>query len=472
MVQVQPHKTFTAEQLTHPDLNLIIQTIISAINNITGDQIPDATLELKHFSPNANPFQYLGELLCREAVTLGYTFVGAVGLVADIAPGRAYVLQDSDTSIPKKYVLVEKLVNSSVNLTANSDNYIDLTINGTFVVIAVAVGGIAPAITSDAIRLMKLTTDGATVIDDVFLAAPNVFPPTAAGALPDNLYIISHDVDWETKIICPSGLVKDSTGQFSIEVTETIEFDITDAGVNGMEIGETEDAELLYFLYLIADQAGAQTAALMASKSPTSPSLPGGFDIFRRVSTFFNDEDLNIMPFFQFNERYHHLTLGHLVVGEQPTMVLGPIAGQRIQDFADVDIRDFVPPSAKTGIINGWMIADASAGRGTVLVAGIPNYIGDPITDSAFAVSGVQGTDPDSLVPWTHGKPISIIGGGPLDNDHNFALEDVPILGTDGATFTYGLFQQNSNDPGGALHLAIRLAGYVDSFVDDDRDTP
>lgn len=76
---------------------------------------------------------------------------GTIG-IASIAAGVAYI---SGYRVPH--------VGSVLDLTATSDNYIDLDYNGNIVVSAVAVAAGAPAIAASSIRLGYITTDASSV---------------------------------------------------------------------------------------------------------------------------------------------------------------------------------------------------------------------------------------------------------------------------------------------------------------------
>ena len=78
------------------------------------------------------------------------------------------------------------------------------------------------------------------------------------------------------------GQCVDSTGVHYIDVGSTLTADNTVSGAGGLDTG-TVAADTKYALFVIDDTAGVNAADALLSLSGTAPTMPAGYDVFRRV---------------------------------------------------------------------------------------------------------------------------------------------------------------------------------------------
>jgi hypothetical protein len=117
----------------------------------------------------------------------------------------------------------------------------------------------------------------------------NFFPPGHLDGLKMSFNTVS------TVDIAP-GTCKDSTGNTrDIEIRSALTADITVSGANGLDTG-SEAASTWYALYVIK---GASGVASLLSASFTSPTMPVGYDVFRRVGAVRNSSGSAIEDFRQ-----------------------------------------------------------------------------------------------------------------------------------------------------------------------------
>ncbi|MCC4118797.1 hypothetical protein LLG90_25930, partial [Aromatoleum toluclasticum] len=112
------------------------------------------TGEIEIFGPGGEKIPLGGSYgdLYLDRVISGLALPPSGGLANVVGPGVAYVNGARVAS-----------VGASITLSANSDNYIDFTSSGAFVVSPVAAAAAAPSVASDSIRLGYVTTNATTV---------------------------------------------------------------------------------------------------------------------------------------------------------------------------------------------------------------------------------------------------------------------------------------------------------------------
>lgn len=76
--------------------------------------------------------------------------------------------------------------------------------------------------------------------------------------------------------------LRDLADTFNISFTGILSADIALSGAGGLDTG-VEARNVWYAVHVIADSAGVNPAALMLSLSADTPTLPAGYDKFRRV---------------------------------------------------------------------------------------------------------------------------------------------------------------------------------------------
>lgn len=138
-----------------------------------------------------------------------------------------------------------------------------------------------------------------------------------------------------------TGAARDSTNIKTIVVSSPLTVDITASGVNGLDTG-SESADTWYVVFIIDDTTLVNSPAGLLSLSETSPTLPSGYDVFRRVGWARNNGSSDFYNFKQ--------------IGSGPTRVvrwledidtiLVVLTSGGATVFTDIVLTEFVPPSS------------------------------------------------------------------------------------------------------------------------------
>lgn len=156
-------------------------------------------------------------------------------------------------------------------------------------------------------------------------------------------------------------------------------------GANGVDVAAIV-ASSFYAVYVIGDSNAYQATAGLLSLSATQPTLPSGYDMYRRVGWVLTDGSSNILQFWQFgtNEQrqyYYDVGISELSGGSATSFTaidlatsVPPIATEVLLDLTftpdgATEIAAFLPygSSASNGIVNfGTGVAGAQRGMVTV----------------------------------------------------------------------------------------------------------
>ncbi len=137
-----------------------------------------------------------------------------------------------------------------------------------------------------------------------------------------------------------NGSCRDSTDIFNIINGGTLTADITTSGANGLDTG-SEAGSTSYFCYIIADTDGVNAVASLLSLSATAPTLPSGYDVFRRIGWVRNNSSSDF-GFFNCNgnDRNRRYLLGDTLTS------LNPLSGGTATVYTDVDLSSFMPSTS------------------------------------------------------------------------------------------------------------------------------
>lgn len=104
----------------------------------------------------------------------------------------------------------------------------------------------------------------------------------------------------ESTIDIENGACRDSadTKDGNICITSTLNVSLDGIGVNGLDSG-SKSSNIWYAVFIIGDTSNINSPAGLLSINATSPTLPSGYNIFRRVGWIKTDGNNNIIPFFQ-----------------------------------------------------------------------------------------------------------------------------------------------------------------------------
>lgn len=108
------------------------------------------------------------------------------------------------------------------------------------------------------------------------------------------------NVAWasNTTLTVTSGLCRDSTNVFDLKTTATKTIDAAVNGVNGLDTGSFA-ASKCYAIHVIGDSSGFNSTGVLLSLSDTAPTMPDGYDIFRRVGWAMSDGSTHFILIYQ-----------------------------------------------------------------------------------------------------------------------------------------------------------------------------
>lgn len=100
-------------------------------------------------------------------------------------------------------------------------------------------------------------------------------------------------------VVIAAGAARDSSNANDIVVDSALSVDITNSGANGLDAGSVANSTM-YAVYVIADSSKYKDAAgLFSLASNSTPVLPQGYDMYRRVGYVLTDGTADILKFDQ-----------------------------------------------------------------------------------------------------------------------------------------------------------------------------
>ena len=199
------------------------------------------------------------------------------------------------------------------------------------------------------------------------------------------------------------GICRDSADSFDMSLSSTATADITVSGVNGLDTG-SEAIDSWYSLHLINDSTAVNAPAALFSLSATSPTLPSGYDKFRRVGWIRNNASSNFFNFKQFangmSRKYHFQ--------ENDVSTRALTAGNAIVMTA-IDLSAFVPETAISAVLmhtfdnsaGGASSTDIAFFRPTGIARNVPLYQVSPgVKADSFRTQFEMGTDTSQSIDY------------------------------------------------------------------------
>ena len=162
-------------------------------------------------------------------------------------------------------------------------------------------------------------------------------------------------LDWisATSVKVKAGIGRDFTNTFDMDLAADITIDGSITGINGLDTG-TLTLNKWYRVFVIWQQTKFSDVATIISESDI-PTLPAGYDIYRRVGWLRTDASAHFNPFFQSGN-------GNIRIYEwlNNTDVL---TGGAATSFTPVDMDGAVPPVNFMPVIFQAEITPNSAGN-------------------------------------------------------------------------------------------------------------
>ena len=206
-----------------------------------------------------------------------------------------------------------------------------------------------------------------------------------------------------------AGAARDSLNVNDITLGTAVAITGTTVGANGVDVAAIVLSSF-YAVYVIGDSTGYKATAGLLSLSATAPTLPAGYDMFRRVGWILTDGSANILQFYQMGSGqnrtyYYDVGISELSGGSDTSFTaidlatsVPPISTQVILNLlftpdGATEVAEFLPfgSSASNGIVVfGCGVAGAQAGNVTVpcvVGSGVPKILykvasGDTLTAS------------------------------------------------------------------------------------------
>ncbi len=134
-----------------------------------------------------------------------------------------------------------------------------------------------------------------------------------------------------------AGAARDSSDTNDMSLAASVTINGAAVGANGVDIAALA-ASSQYAVYLIGDSTLYQDVAAILSLNNSAPSLPGGYDMYRRIGWIRTDGSSNILQFWQYGngqERQYYWDVG-----------ISELSGGSSTTFAAIDLATSVPPIA------------------------------------------------------------------------------------------------------------------------------
>ncbi len=202
------------------------------------------------------------------------------------------------------------------------------------------------------------------------MATPNT-PIVNAGLK----YVNGLNLTWSAAkvITIGAGAARDSTNTNDIVVSSTLTNTGTVVGVNGVDVAALVLSSM-YAVYVIADSTGHYATASLLSLNATTPTLPFGYDMFRRVGWVLTDASANILLFWQVGsgqtrDIWYDVAISELSAGTSTT-------------YAAIDLATSVPPI----VTEAFMVATYTPNSATNVAHILPS--GSSATNGVVRLGG------------------------------------------------------------------------------------
>lgn len=202
-----------------------------------------------------------------------------------------------------------------------------------------------------------------------------------------------------------AGQCRDSTDTNDITVSSAVTLDPSTKGVvNGIDTGVLA-ATTLYYVWAIGDSTGYNAGGSLLSLSSTSPLLPVGYDMARRIGTVLtNAAGTRFLNFIQRGNGSGRYTYYAVPLATA-------IAAGASTAFATVTLTTWVPPTASHVLIVSALTADGGGVRTVVYSADASTTIAAAATAGEIIMSAHTSTVVTAtlMVPCTSAAGVQTI---------------------------------------------------------------
>lgn len=247
----------------------------------------------------------------------------------------------------------------------------------------------------------------------------NVLAEDLIATLPDSIRNMVLAWASNTTLTISSGWCRDSTSAFNIVFSSTVTINAAVRGINGIDTG-TFAASKVYAVHAVMDSTGRLLPGAIISLSATAPTMPSGYDKFRRIGWAITDGSTHFLLIWQSG-------LGNQRIYSYDEPLATPLTAGAETSFTAVALTNLVP------VVNNLSVG--------LQLAFTPNAASDTANIIAGASSATTG--------------IVTIGqaAGVVVNDEIHALSQ---LVTAVPTIQYKVST-------GSAALAIKLVSFIDN---------
>ncbi len=273
-------------------------------------------------------------------LTVGIEWIAASATAGDVVWGVAFERHGQVLDLDTDSFATEKTTTSTAQSTNGVKRVAEITFTNT------EIDGLLAG-EQYRIRVRRVGTNGSdTMSGDAQVAIVTISQVLDLFQIPRG-YISGGLLAWasaSTVTVGESGevsLMADDGASAWIEFTGTLTADITASGAGGLDTG-SEASSTWYAVWVIDDSSGTNSPAAMFSTSFTSPTMPSGYDLKRRVGTVRNNTSSNIIDFvqahsgscrrFNWRDTFANRTL---------------LSGGTATTPTSVDLSTYVPPSTQ-----------------------------------------------------------------------------------------------------------------------------
>lgn len=172
----------------------------------------------------------------------------------------------------------------------------------------------------------------------------------------NNLQITNDATTPFTKLDIAAGQARNSTNLCDITLSSAVVLDATTNGANGLDTGSLANSTW-YAVHLIGSSVNVSQAAVLLSTSATAPTLPFGYDVFRRIGWVLTDGSAHFLKFYMYGSG------SRLLFWDAPITVLNA-AGNT--SYTNVTMTSAMPSTSTIAILN-WKLVPATAGNTALL---------------------------------------------------------------------------------------------------------
>lgn len=153
-------------------------------------------------------------------------------------------------------------------------------------------------------------------------------------------YVNGLALSWasNTTLTLGTGACSDTTNTNDIVLGSAATLNVATTGANALDTG-TVAASTMYAIYAIGDSTGYHSAAgLISLAASAAPTLPFGYDMYRRVGWALTDGSSHFLLFWQFGIDERRTYYYDVVIAE--------LSGGSSTTYANIDLATSVPPEA------------------------------------------------------------------------------------------------------------------------------